>query len=499
MSSYKIDYQISGSSGDFTVELRKSETVINSQIITQSGVTSTFYDLEYDVVDYNISVTDQCGNLSTYYFDTLRPLEIGDFNADVWVTKLLPNGKYVLAGKFTTYVRSGETTNSQRIIILNSDGSVFKSFPNGFTGGLNNSIPPQIVETGATENNTTYTIITDIYVDEPNNELIIIGNYTYYNDVEYRGIIKIDYNGAVNTNFSVSGPNGGCDGEPVSNTHNAMQFICDIDNNNLIIGGQFSKYRTVIVNDVCKISKTNGSLDNSFISPFAPEKSYRCGAYYNGIIYLGGEFNGQTYGGKSYYNMIALNVNNGSVANDFIGGGTEYGFTTNAGQPAIYSIIIWNNKLIIGGNFATYRYNNQVYDQYKISSLNLDGSLNLDFNNGGGNGYGITHSSSYWLVRYLHVDVNNKLYVCGQIDNYNGNTNVLSFIRLNDNGVLDNTFLGNEICFQGTTPITVRSVIDVGNSKILVGGAFTGYKNPVDDVIKNTNNIILLNNNGTVI
>src|SRR5574343_204600 len=136
---------------------------------------------------------------------------------------------------------------------------------------------------------------------------------------------------------------------------------------------------------------------------------------------------------------------------------------------------------MIGGNFATYRYNGQIFNQYKISSLNFDGSLNLEFNNCGGDGYGIVHSSSYWLIRYMHVDVNNKLYVCGQINNYNGNTEVLSFIRLNSNGELDNTFLGNEICFQGSIPITVRSVIDIGNSKILVGGAFTGYKNPVED------------------
>jgi len=494
--SFKIDFQVSGTSPLFTAELRKSSTVITGITISEPNVTNTFSNLDYDVTDYNILVTDQCGNETQHNFDTIRPLDFGDFNADVWAIRMLSNGKYVMGGKFTTYTLSGVTTQSQRLIILNGDGTVYKAFTEGFTGGLNNSTPPNIIETGATEQATAYTIITDILIDEANEKMIVVGNYTFYNDVEYRGIVKIGFDGTVDSTFSVVGSSGGISGDAYAGTHNAIQFIEVVDDDNILIGGQFSHYRSQLTNDIALINKTTGVRNTAFTSPFAPTKSYRCACYYNGYVYLGGEFI-VSYDSMSFNNFISLNVSDGSLNTTFHGGGSTFGFIANAGVSSVYKIKQWNEKIIIGGAFSNYFRNDLSFVSQMLTRLNLDGTPDTTFNNGGGYNYGMTYSSDYWLVRDIYIDKNNKAYICGEFNNYNQN-NILCLIRILDSGSLDSTYLGNKVCLYKPTDVVCRSISDVGVNKIIVGGAFTQYTDPVTSEVKLSDNIILLYDNGQI-
>lgn len=483
---YKIDYQISGNTPNFNIELIKGDVVVDTNTMSESGVTATFSNLDYDVVDYQIKVTDASGNVDSYLFDTLRKLVIGTFNSDVWVTEFLPNGKIAIGGKFTTYTYGGTTNDSERFIILNSDGSVYKSFTDGFTNGYNTG--GNLI--GGDDDTVSDTMIRSAYIDIVNNGIILGGNFTEFNNVVYKGIIKLDYEGNVNSTFSLV--DDGITGISPSGTFLSVSFIESIDDTNVLIGGIFDAYRNITTKYIAKINKITGIGDGSFTSTFVPTTSYRCAHCLNGVAYIGGEFYIDINETTSVSDIIAFNLSDGSLCIDFIGNGSLFGFTHTWSSTAVYKIKSLNNKLYIGGSFDKFSDINGLESDYNgIIVLNTNGTVDTTFATSG------TSSSQYNVVRSIYVDENEMVYLGGSFKYY-GTIYQGRLVRIDKNGNLDSTYFGNN--GGGLYPTdtgSCKSISPVGKNKLLIGGGFDGYTDPVANEAHPSQNIVIINVDGT--
>ena len=182
----------------------------------------------------------------------------------------------------------------------------------------------------------------------------------------------------------------------------------------------------------------------------------------DGKILLGGKFT--IYKGLTENKIIRLNAD-GSKDTAFVSGS---GF----GGP-IYVIVIQNDgKILVGGNFTTYKGLTENY----IIRLNSDGSKDTSFNAG----TGFNNS-----VQAITIQNDGKILTGGTFTTYKGLTENC-IIRLNPDGSKDTSFVtGNGF---NTSPSTIALQSD---GKIIIGGYFTTYKGLTE------NYIIRLNSDGS--
>ena len=154
----------------------------------------------------------------------------------IYVSNETPHiGSVYIGGAFTEY--SGSAT---KILKLDPTGSVI----NYFTGKFD------------TTNNTQIFSI-DSY--NANNGIFVAGNFVAYSgSINYQygnsGILKINKSGSLITEFNQSGSiRGGTSGSSVYTIHNP-------NNDDLWIGGSFSKYSGSIAHKIAKINPTTGKL-----------------------------------------------------------------------------------------------------------------------------------------------------------------------------------------------------------------------------------------------
>lgn len=157
------------------------------------------------------------------------------------------------------------------------------------------------------------------------------------------------------------------------------------------------------------------------------------------------------YNGISCNRIVRLNVD-GSLDTNFNIGGT-------GANGGVYTITIQKDgKILIGGGFTRY---NETY-RNGIARLNSDGSLDTTFNPGSGAGNGIGTIS---------LQNDGKIIIGGSFLSYNGiPKNMLA--RLNPDGSLDTTF-NTRIQLGDPWVVTsiYTSVIQI-DGKIIVGGDF---------------------------
>ena len=387
-----------------------------------------------------------------------------------------PDGKIIIAGLFTSY--NGNPAN--RIARLNSDGS----FDNTFNIG-----------TGA--NNLVNTIAI-----EPNNKLVIAGNFTSYNGSSINRIARLNPDGSLDNTFNVgTGANAFIikillqpDGKVFAlgdfitfngqsrNRYARLNNDGSIDESFLItsgantsvlsavlqpdgkivLGGLFALVNGTTANGVVRLNP-NGSIDNSFNQTSGANNFVEELAVQNdGKILVGGNF--QVYNGVDVGYLTRVN-NDGSIDSTFSGfSGVNAQLQAIAIQP--------DNKILIGGGFTSVN----GISRNRIARLNSDGSLDLTFNIGTGfdnNVFEVTQQQD------------GKILVGGNFVFYDGNLS-RRLIRLNSNGTFDNTFnvgMGS--------PDIVKSIVLRTDGKIIIAGATT-YK---DTVI---NGIAVLNTNGSI-
>lgn len=151
------------------------------------------------------------------------------FNNYVFNHIIQSDGKIIVGGTFTSY--NGTTAN--RIIRLNSDGSIDSTFVygTGFAG---------------TGSNTD-----GLFVDN-NNKLMVSGNFTSYNGTSAIDIIRLNSDGTIDNTFNTP-----------STTNGFIRRVQQLSDGKYLIAGGITNYSGSTVNGLVKLNY-DGTIDNSF-------------------------------------------------------------------------------------------------------------------------------------------------------------------------------------------------------------------------------------------
>ena len=235
------------------------------------------------------------------------------FNYIAMSMAIQSDGKILVGGAFTTY--NGTTAN--RIIRLNSDGSVDTSFVSG---------------TGFSNGNG-WGHVNSISI-QSDGKILVGGDFTTYNGTTAKRIIRLNSDGSIDTSF-VSGTG-------FSGHVNSISIQSD---GKILVGGAFYNYNGTSANYIIRLN-SDGSVDTSFDSGEEFNGHVISMAIQSdGKILVGGGFT--SYNGTSANYIIRLN-SDGSVDTSFVSG-------TGFNNGYIYSISIQSDgKILVGGEFTNY-------------------------------------------------------------------------------------------------------------------------------------------------
>jgi uncharacterized delta-60 repeat protein len=151
------------------------------------------------------------------------------------------------------------------------------------------------------------------------------------------------------------------------------------------------------------------------------------------------------------------------------------GFSLTSGTAIVNTIVVQpDGKLLVGGNFDTYK----GTTQNRIVRLLPNGSVDTTFNPGG--------SGFDSVVSDIVLQPDGKILVGGNFNGYNG-VQQIRFLRLNSDGTLDTSFNTGGIGPTGQ----VQTIFLHSTGKIWIGGDFQFYNGV------SANRIAGLNSDGT--
>lgn len=215
----------------------------------------------------------------------------------------------------------------------------------------------------------------------------------------------------------------------------------------------------IAINPSAVIEYATGALDPSFDGT-APHAG---GVYAGGIQTNGGVL----YGGQD--GPYRLNAD-GTLDNVFY---------SNAGDPAFSGAelsdieIQSDNKILASGGFTTW---NGV-SVGGLVRVNTDGTIDTTFNNGGIGFDDVNYTNA--RVYSVEVEDDGQILVAGLFNRFNGGVIPQGVARLNSDGSLDTTFMANRGVgpqnSSGTSPASIRSIIELSDGKILVAGTFERF------------------------
>ncbi len=382
------------------------------------------------------------------------------------------SGDIYVGGGFTSY---NGTSNVNRMVRLNSDGSIDAGFNTG-TG----------VSSGF--NNEVFTIARSA---NGSGAVYVGGFLTSYNGTQNLNyIVRLNADGSIDPRFNTG----------VGTTAGFSNYVLSIVNaqdgsNDVYVGGAFSSYGGS--DNVRRLTKlhSDGRVDEEFASGtrasasfFGSVKSVAPAGDGSGDVYVGGGFT--SFNGVSNVNHIARLNSDGSLDLDFnIGVGTSAGLM-NGDVQVVTPALDGSGDIYAGGQFITY---NGTPNVNRIVRLNKDGSIDMAFNTGLGPTAGFDSSVST-IARA--GDGSGDIYVGGRFTSYNGTSNLNQIVRLNSDGSVDRGFnsgMGATAGFgSGTEVLSIVPAGD-GTGDIYVGGRFTTYNGSA-----NANNLIRLNPDGSI-
>ncbi len=399
-------------------------------------------------------------------------------SANVRKAVVQTDGKIVIGGEFTTF----NTVSKNRIVRLNSDGSMDASFIPG-TGADSTIVALAIKSDGkiiiggdfsfydGTSRNYFARLNSDGSLDstcvscsganevvrstniQSDSKIIIAGYFTFFNGTGINRIARLNTDGSLDGTFDPgSGPDGGV-------TTSILQA-----DGKVFIAGNFESVNGIQLFRVARLN-TDGSVDASFIPDSGANKIiYAAAIQSDGKIVIGGEFDSVSDTPRS---RIARLNSNGTLDATFNPGTGADSYVT---AIAIQS----DGKIVIGGMFTTYNGTTSNY----IARLNSDGSLDATFNTGtGANG----------IIRAITIQNNGKIIIGGSFSTYNGST-ANRVARLNTDGSIDASFNPG----GAGASSSVYSILAQNNGKIYVSGIFTSYNGT------SRNRVARLNSDGTL-
>ena len=300
--------------------------------------------------------------------------------------------KIMVAGPFRATI-NGQARFS--LFRLNSDGSYDTSF--NFFGN------PVAQLQAATK-----------VVQLPNGKYLVSGSFmTVVGQDIYKGLYRLNADGSEDTSFASTIISG----VAINNKPCIYDFEV-LPNGKILIGGDFINYGNDSIPHIALLNE-NGTLDNSFTSPYTPSSS---SIIYDVLI------NGNTIlaGSSSSFNVRILNMNGGIDTASWISLGN-----TSLGDHV--SILLNNGKILIGGGIT-----NSPGEE--VIRLNANYSFDSTFN--------IVTTSNFGEIHNIHEYPNGKILVVGDFDVINGGS-YPKMVRLNEDGTVDNTFQFGTGAFVG--------------------------------------------------
>ncbi|WP_343747078.1 T9SS type A sorting domain-containing protein [Fluviicola sp.] len=388
---------------------------------------STYVDISLPQADGKILVGGTFKYLNGQYYRNLVRLNAdgtldpsfnsgSGFNSGaVNSVKELPDGTLIVGGEFNRF--NGVTREG--LVKLNADGTLNTSFPitNFATGGDFRCVRKVIIQ--------------------PDGKILIAGSFYGINGSSRKCIARLNADGTLETAFS---PN-----VTISDTIHAMVLQPD---GKIIIGGKFSAVDGVSRSNIARLN-ADGTLDATFTVGSGFLLTVRSLALQSdGKVLVGGDF---TYYASTAINRIARLNTNGTLDATFnVGNGCNNVVNSIAVQP--------DGKILIGGKFNTF--NSTIAP--RLTRVLTNGSPDPSF--AIGTGFNTT-------VSEIYLKDDGKIFVGGQFTTFNGNARK-GVICLNPGGS-ENT------SFQFGTGVTantdVRSILQLSNNKMLIGGDFTSY------------------------
>ncbi|TAE79356.1 MAG: T9SS C-terminal target domain-containing protein [Bacteroidetes bacterium] len=195
---------------------------ISKLIVQNDGkviVTGGFTRLDGEYVNY-IGRINIDGSIDTSFKTGIGP------NSRINNAAILPNGKIIVVGNFTTY--NGLQVKS--IARINTDGSLDSTFYLG--SGVNGNIVALHIQSDG--------------------KILIGGDFTTYDGKSWNRIARLNENGSADSTFLV--------GTGFSNT---VMSIVSQSNGKIIVGGRFTQYKSTFRRCMARLN-SDGNLDNTF-------------------------------------------------------------------------------------------------------------------------------------------------------------------------------------------------------------------------------------------
>lgn len=327
----------------------------------------------------------------------------------------IAGGKVMIGGTFTSY---GGLLRGY-VARANADGTVDTSFNPGT--GLNGPVKSS-------------------FVVQPDGKILIGGNFSTYNGVPRRNIVRVDTDGSLDMSFN--GP---------TNISEVTSIALQTDGKVIIAGTG-----TVTTGLFLRLN-SDGTTDTSFNTGTGANSSvYSAAVQSDGKVLLAGEFT--SYNGTPRARLARVNPD----------GTLDLSFNPGAGANGSPRTVLVqpDGKVLLRGIFTTY---NNI-PRNNIARANADGSLDTTFNPGSGlTGDGGAISDFSGDLVALQPD--GKIIVGGDFSTYNGASR-RNLVRVNSDGSIDATL------DPGTGPNeTVLAVSSQADGNILIGGGFTRYQN----------------------
>jgi uncharacterized delta-60 repeat protein len=358
------------------------------------------------MISPNLTIQGLEGKLSL-----LSPYNFGSgFNGTVSFTNILPDGKKIFGGSFTTY--SGITAG--RIIKLNSDDSIDYNFIRG--SGFDNTVSVIVSQTGDTK-------------------LIVGGWFSTYATTTANRLIRLNANGSIDTTFNI--------GTGFNGSVGAIEIQSD---NKYLVGGSFTTFTGTSISGLIRLN-TNGTRDTSFnigsgFLNFGGDPGIVAIAVQSdGKIVVGGTFT--TFTGTSQNNIIRLNSNGSKDSSFNVGTGFSGSVSDIIIQP--------DGKILVCGSFATY--NGTLVG--RLTRLNTNGTIDTSFKS----------DSTIATVNSMLLENDGKLFIGGQFTTYSGQT-ANCVAKINSDGSPDSSFIVKGVFQNGIFHISKQSdnkIIAVGN------------------------------------
>lgn len=295
---------------------------------------------------------------------------VSDLGNWVRYAAIQADGKILIGGYFNNV--GYESRNL--IARLNSNGSLDPTFDvgTGLTGGM-----------GVAIDGKTNAFVFAIAV-QPDQKILVGGNFTNYNGTIRRGIVRLNTNGVLDTTFTGPGLN------------NWLRSMRIQTNGQIILTGWFTEYNNRPYNRMVRVN-SDGIADTNFNAYFGDLTSvYTSAGLPNGQMVVGGH----TVNTNSVFQQEVVRLNtNGVYDTNFNTGGI-------GANDKVESLVVQaDGKIIMVGYPSSY---NGVGMQ-NMARLNANGTLDPTF----------TPNVNNWIWTTL-IQPDGKILICGGFTGVNG-------------------------------------------------------------------------------